>query len=149
MQDGTNSDSDLILELPGLRSLLPEELSSHSDGFHEQQVEYEEDAKDDNSSVGYQEEQDDEYEAEYEPAEDNAGFYTQHANEEQVPAVSITENAAQGGEAGTDEEPLYVNAKQYHRILKRRQIRQRLEELNRISKERKVSAEATAYQRPY
>ena len=37
-----------------------------------------------------------------------------------------------------DEEPLYVNAKQYHRILKRRAARARLEELHRLSKERKV-----------
>lgn len=38
-----------------------------------------------------------------------------------------------------DEEPLYVNAKQYHRILKRRAARARIEELHRLSKERKVS----------
>ncbi|KAF8678471.1 CCAAT-Binding transcription Factor [Rhizoctonia solani] len=36
-----------------------------------------------------------------------------------------------------DEEPLYVNAKQYHRILKRRSARARLEEVHRLSKERK------------
>ncbi|KAF9431848.1 Transcriptional activator [Entomortierella beljakovae] len=36
-----------------------------------------------------------------------------------------------------DEEPLYVNAKQYHRILKRRAARARLEELNRLAKIRK------------
>ena len=38
-----------------------------------------------------------------------------------------------------DEEPLYVNAKQYYRILKRRVARARLEELHRLSKQRKVS----------
>lgn len=38
-----------------------------------------------------------------------------------------------------DEEPLYVNAKQYHRILKRRIARQRLEEIHKLSRERKVS----------
>lgn len=38
---------------------------------------------------------------------------------------------------GGTEEPLYVNAKQYHRILKRRLARQRLEELNRLSRSRK------------
>ena len=38
-----------------------------------------------------------------------------------------------------DEEPLYVNAKQYFRILKRRVARTRLEELHRLSRQRKVS----------
>jgi len=38
-----------------------------------------------------------------------------------------------------NEEPLYVNAKQYHRILKRRMARARLEELNRLVRSRKVS----------
>ena len=40
--------------------------------------------------------------------------------------------------ADDSEEPLFVNAKQYHRILKRRIARQRLEELNRLSRSRKV-----------
>lgn len=40
-----------------------------------------------------------------------------------------------------DEEPLYVNAKQYHRILKRRAARARLEELNQLIRQRKVSRE--------
>ncbi|KAF9905353.1 Transcriptional activator [Linnemannia zychae] len=39
--------------------------------------------------------------------------------------------------AAADEEPLYVNAKQYHRILKRRAARAKLEELNRMAKIRK------------
>lgn len=43
------------------------------------------------------------------------------------------------GEDGLDEEPLYVNAKQYHRILKRRMARQRLEEIHKLSRDRKVS----------
>ncbi|KAI7878967.1 hypothetical protein K492DRAFT_179071 [Lichtheimia hyalospora FSU 10163] len=36
-----------------------------------------------------------------------------------------------------EEEPLYVNAKQYHRILKRRAARFKLEEMNRNAKARK------------
>ncbi|KZS98553.1 hypothetical protein SISNIDRAFT_387366, partial [Sistotremastrum niveocremeum HHB9708] len=36
-----------------------------------------------------------------------------------------------------DEEPLYVNAKQYHRILKRRVARARLEEVGRLFRQRK------------
>ncbi|KAF7321551.1 hypothetical protein MKEN_00676100 [Mycena kentingensis (nom. inval.)] len=39
--------------------------------------------------------------------------------------------------SGVDEEPLYVNAKQYFRILKRRVARARLEELHRLSRQRK------------
>ena len=48
--------------------------------------------------------------------------------------------AARHGEddAPIDEEPLYVNAKQYNRILKRRVARARLEELHRLSRQRKV-----------
>ena len=37
-----------------------------------------------------------------------------------------------------EEEPLYVNAKQYHRILKRRQARNKLENEGRIPKNRQV-----------
>lgn len=39
-----------------------------------------------------------------------------------------------------EDEPLYVNAKQYHRILKRRQARAKLEAQGLISKERQVYA---------
>lgn len=41
-------------------------------------------------------------------------------------------------ESPMDEEPLYVNAKQYFRILKRRVARARLEEVHRLSRQRKV-----------
>ena len=37
-----------------------------------------------------------------------------------------------------DDEPLYVNAKQYYRILKRRIARARIEEVHRLSQKRKV-----------
>ena len=56
------------------------------------------------------------------------------------PEEAEEEGEADEAEAEADyEEPLYVNAKQYHRILKRRIARQRLEELNRLSRSRKVS----------
>ncbi|GAA5919109.1 hypothetical protein JCM6882_005125 [Rhodosporidiobolus microsporus] len=48
-------------------------------------------------------------------------------------AGAVLEEAAAADEA----EPLYVNAKQYHRILKRRMARARLEEMGRLSRERK------------
>jgi hypothetical protein len=45
-----------------------------------------------------------------------------------------------------DTEPLYVNAKQYHRIVKRRNARARLAELHRLSNQRKVRLASSAYQ---
>lgn len=41
-----------------------------------------------------------------------------------------------GVEMGLEEEPLYVHAKQYHRILKRRQARARLEARLKIQKKK-------------
>ena len=38
-----------------------------------------------------------------------------------------------------EEEPVYVNAKQYHRIMMRRQARQKLEQSNQLPRQRKVS----------
>jgi nuclear transcription factor Y alpha len=56
--------------------------------------------------------------------------------------VKVDPNQAEEGvgEEGDadDQEPLYVNAKQYHRIVKRRAARARLEELNRLVRSRKV-----------
>ncbi|KAG8876439.1 Transcriptional activator [Tulasnella sp. 331] len=50
------------------------------------------------------------------------------------------------GEDGIDEEPLFVNAKQYHRILKRRIARQRLEEIHKLSRDRKASSLSQRHQ---
>ncbi|KAF8939609.1 Transcriptional activator [Dissophora ornata] len=54
----------------------------------------------------------------------------------QVPQI-VGADGSMGQAAQVDEEPLYVNAKQYHRILKRRAARAKLEELNRMAKIRK------------
>ena len=54
-------------------------------------------------------------------------------------ALSSQRMPMQAAELAVEEEPLYVNAKQYHRILKRRQARAKLEAEGRIPKQRKVS----------
>lgn len=56
---------------------------------------------------------------------------------QQTPAAAAAAKRVQIQDVATDDPPLYVNAKQYHRILKRRQARQKLEAAGRISKTRK------------
>lgn len=51
--------------------------------------------------------------------------------------LSGMQRVQNGSQDNGDEEPLYVNAKQYHRILKRRQARARLEAQGKIPRTRK------------
>uniref|UniRef100_A0A0B6ZK35 Nuclear transcription factor Y subunit n=1 Tax=Arion vulgaris TaxID=1028688 RepID=A0A0B6ZK35_9EUPU len=53
-----------------------------------------------------------------------------------LPNTQLTGQSIQIPTSDTGDEPLYVNAKQYHRILKRRQARAKLESEGRIPKER-------------
>jgi hypothetical protein len=53
-------------------------------------------------------------------------------------AAAVAGTPSQAVVPPQEDEPLYVNAKQYHRILKRRAVRARLEEQNRLAKQRKV-----------
>jgi hypothetical protein len=56
-----------------------------------------------------------------------------------VPSTTAVERVPiMGEDAKEDDKPLYVNAKQYHRILKRRQARAKLEASGKIPKHRKV-----------
>jgi len=72
-----------------------------------------------------------------------SSFYEQYINnqddDELVKLEDGQEEQQAGGGDEDDQEPLYVNAKQYHRIVKRRAARARLEELNRLVRSRKVS----------
>uniref|UniRef100_A0A224YUZ2 Nuclear transcription factor Y subunit n=1 Tax=Rhipicephalus zambeziensis TaxID=60191 RepID=A0A224YUZ2_9ACAR len=66
----------------------------------------------------------------------NAGAATLQAVQ-RIPLPGATATATAAPADVVEEEPLYVNAKQYHRILKRRQARARLEAEGRIPKERR------------
>ncbi|EMD37463.1 hypothetical protein CERSUDRAFT_114103 [Gelatoporia subvermispora B] len=65
------------------------------------------------------------------PPQDHAPPHLHHHHEPDRPVDQIQDDVPM------DEEPLYVNAKQYYRILKRRVARQRLAELHRLSTQRK------------
>ena len=68
----------------------------------------------------------------------NKHTYT-HARTQMLPgALSNALARFPLGSGELEEEPLYVNAKQYHRILKRRQARARLEQEGKIPKQRQV-----------
>lgn len=54
------------------------------------------------------------------------------------PPMSTGENSQASDEPEEEEEPLYVNAKQYNRILKRRMARAKLENDGRIPRTRQV-----------
>ncbi|XP_054929694.1 nuclear transcription factor Y subunit alpha isoform X4 [Dermacentor andersoni] len=66
----------------------------------------------------------------------NAGAATLQAVQ-RIPLPGATTTTTTAPADVVEEEPLYVNAKQYHRILKRRQARARLEAEGRIPKERR------------
>lgn len=62
-------------------------------------------------------------------------------------ATTANQSQAAVSSEPTEEEPLYVNAKQYNRILKRRAARAKLESEGRIPRERKVCLSASFNQR--
>ena len=67
--------------------------------------------------------------------------YINHQDDDDLVKLEEGQEEQQpGGGDEDDQEPLYVNAKQYHRIVKRRAARARLEELNRLVRSRKVSS---------
>lgn len=101
---------DLDLSQPGPSTYHQQQPQPQSAAHHYHQPDHEyvqSDAEDDESLVQVKEEQDERQEGEEQDADVD------------------------------NEEPLYVNAKQYHRILKRRMARARLEELNRLVRSRK------------
>jgi hypothetical protein len=59
--------------------------------------------------------------------------------------AATTPNQSAVSSEPTEEEPLYVNAKQYNRILKRRAARAKLEAEGRIPRERKVSCQSVLH----
>ncbi|KAF4567685.1 Transcriptional activator [Pleurotus pulmonarius] len=61
------------------------------------------------------------------------------------PPTAANDTERPPDDAPIDDEPLYVNAKQYFRILKRRVARARLEEVHRLSRQRKVRFPALIY----
>ncbi|CAO3567112.1 unnamed protein product [Mortierella alpina] len=71
------------------------------------------------------------------PQYEHEGHYPGHPSQPFPQEVQHHQLPPTGDAAGGDEEPMYVNAKQYHRILKRRAARAKLEEMNRMAKIRK------------
>ncbi|OWP00868.1 hypothetical protein B2J93_2561 [Marssonina coronariae] len=70
------------------------------------------------------------------PAVSNSQSMLNHASRPSVPPMTNSQHLPQSPElvsGAMDESPLYVNAKQFHRILKRRVARQRLEEALRLT----------------
>lgn len=70
----------------------------------------------------------------------NAGGSTSNVQRIPVPEEVVFDH---------DEQPLYVNAKQYHRILKRRQARAKLEAQGKIPKERRVRYRSSFSEHPH
>ncbi|KAI0021574.1 hypothetical protein F4780DRAFT_284221 [Xylariomycetidae sp. FL0641] len=67
------------------------------------------------------------------PMMNHAGARSTVAPPPMPPAQSMQQPQSPEMTAGVEESPLYVNAKQFHRILKRRVARQRLEEALRLT----------------